>query len=296
MTAIEFNLIELLTGGKLGVHDTPCPICGPTKRGASARRRVLRIWRDGPDFASYHCPRCPMSGYARGDFVGHVFDRAKIERQKAEAARRDQDYAAQQLGKARYLWRTARPAAGTPAESYLRSRGIDCPPPATIRFLESRKAEHHPAMICPFGLAQEPEPGLLAIDESSISGVHLTLLRPDGLGKADVEPNKIMVGSSLGAPIVLVPMNDLLGLAITEGIEDALSAHVTSGLGAWAAGSADRLPALADVVPDFADCINIAVDDNEAGRRGAQKLARPLSERGLFVEFINLSAEIGYAH
>ena len=48
---------------------------------------------------------------------------------------------------------------------------------------------------------------------------------------------------------MLAPMNDLLGLAITEGVEDALSIHAATGLGAWAAGAASRLPALADAVP-----------------------------------------------
>src|ERR1700704_5481579 len=119
--------IDALTSGRLGVIDLACPVCGPTKRGASARRQVLRIWREEPGFASYHCPRCPMSGYVRDDVMGHTFDRIKVERQKAEAARRDQNYAAQQLGKARHLWLIARPAAETPAESYLRSRGITCP-------------------------------------------------------------------------------------------------------------------------------------------------------------------------
>ena len=32
------------------------------------------------------------------------------------------------------LWRGARPVAGTLAETYLRERGFDEPPPATIRF------------------------------------------------------------------------------------------------------------------------------------------------------------------
>jgi hypothetical protein len=34
-----------------------------------------------------------------------------------------------------------------------------------------------------------------------------------------------MIGHSIGAPIVLAPPNELLGMAVTEGIEDALSSH-----------------------------------------------------------------------
>jgi hypothetical protein len=50
-----------------------------------------------------------------------------------------------------------------------------------------------------------------------------------------------------------------------------------------------RLRALADVVPDYAECITIAVDDDEAGRANSRELARRLLERGLRAEF-NLSA------
>jgi hypothetical protein len=90
-----------------------------------------------------------------------------------------------------------------------------------------------------------------------------------------------MLGSSIGYPIVLAPPNDLLGLAITEGIEDALSVHASTGLGAWAAGSASRLPALADTVPRYIEAITITVDDDEAGRRHADELGERLLARGI---------------
>ena len=46
-----------------------------------------------------------------------------------------------------------------------------------------------------------------------------------------------MIGSAPGVPLVLAPCNDLLGLFIAEGIEDALTARCGAGFGAWAAGS-----------------------------------------------------------
>ena len=78
-------------------------------------------------------------------------------------------------------------------------------------------------MIAAFGIPEEPEPGVLAIAENEIRGVHLTRLKPDGSGKAGTERDKIMLGSSSGWPIVLAPANDLLALSITEGIEDGLT-------------------------------------------------------------------------
>jgi Toprim domain len=116
--------------------------------------------------------------------------------------------------------------------------------------------------------------------------VHLTLLRPDGSDKAEIEPNKITVGSPCGMPLVLAPMNDLMGLAISEGIENALSMHQGTGLGAWAAGSAPYLPGLVTAVENLTrreydaspNCITIIVDDDEAGRKGSAALATALTE------------------
>ena len=82
-------------------------------------------------------------------------------------------------------------------------------------------------------------------------------------------------------------MNDLMGLAITEGIEDALSVHQAAGLGVWAAGSAPFMPNLVAAIEDLAtareydaspDCITIFVDDDDVGRRNARALAAALAK------------------
>jgi hypothetical protein len=141
-------------------------------------------------------------------------------------------------------------------------------------------------MIAAFGVPVEWEPGALTITDDAVFGVHLTLLKPDGSDKVEVRPNKLMIGRPLGRPIVIAPPNDLLGLAITEGIEDALTAHIATGLGAWAAGSAGSIPALADVIPSYIDCITIYAHADPAGQRGATDLAERLHQRGfeVFIE------------
>jgi hypothetical protein len=116
-----------------------------------------------------------------------------------------------------------------------------------------------------------------------IHDLHITRLRHDGLGKADVDNPKIMLAPSSGMPIVCAPVNDIGGLAICEGIEDALSIHQTTGLGAWAAGSAGRMPALARAVPEYAECISISMDADDAGWRGAHELGERLEARGFEV-------------
>ena len=198
----------------------------------------------------------------------------------------DADYEQRQRAKAAWLWARRQPIRDSIAETYLReARGCSGPLPPTLAFLPPFKPDQHPAMIAAYGLPDEPEPGILGEPEG-IQAVHLTLLAPDGSGKAEIEPNKITIASPSGMPIVLAPMNDLMGLAITEGIEDALSVHQATGLGAWAAGSAPYMPKLATAIEQLAttreydaspDCVTIFVDDDHDGRRSAYELAAGLA-------------------
>jgi len=174
-------------------------------------------------------------------------------------------------------------AGGSLAERYLcEARGYHGVLPATLGFLPAR-SQYPAAMIAAFGLAVELEPGVIAIGESAIRGVHLTRLKPDGSAKAGTDADKIMIGFSAGVPIVLAPVNDLCGLAITEGIEDALSTSMATGLGCWAAGCASRLPALAAAIPIYVEAVTVCAHFDEAGQRGAYDLADALSKRAIEV-------------
>ena len=195
----------------------------------------------------------------------------------------DADNAEERREKARWLYNQCSPAGGSVVQKYLHSRRIALDPfPRQIGYLPARPPRYpHPAMLVPFGLPDEPEPGVYRTPRERIQGVLLTYLKPDGGGKADIDPTKRMIGRPLGAPLALIPPNDGLGLLIAEGVETALSGHVLTGLGCWAAGSAGFLPALADAVPAFVECVTVATEDDPAGRRGAEELARRLEARGI---------------
>jgi hypothetical protein len=263
----------------------PCPICGGHDRFAINIHK--RKWL---------CRQCGVGG---GDvislvqFIDGIGFVEAVELLTGEEARpqarppapgKNQsaaEYEREQHRKAAWLWSRRLPIIGSIAERYPRSRGITCPLPATLGFLPSQKPEHHPAMIAAFGLVDEPEPGLI-IPPHHIEAVHLTLLKPNG-SKADIEPNKIVIGSPGNLPLVIAPPNDLLGLAICEGPEDALTAHQVTGLGVWAAGSAGRMPKLADIIPSYIECVTICAHRDEAGQHGAQRLAQALDQRGIEV-------------
>jgi hypothetical protein len=277
---LDLATIDRLTGSRFGTFDVPCPLCSPYHSMQGQRRKVLRVWQVEPGFATFCCARCSETGYAR-DQHAPAPDPAKLARLRAEAAEHDRIHKAERLSKARRLWWQRKPIPGSIAERYLREkRKINCPLPSTLGFLPARDG-YAPAMIAAFGRAHEVEPGVIAIADSAVVGVHLTRLLPDGSDRERDDLAKIMIGHSTGFPIILAPPNDLLGMAITEGIEDSLTVHQSTGLGAWAAGSASRMPALADALPSWIECVTALVDDDVDGRRFAGELADRIRARGV---------------
>jgi hypothetical protein len=142
-----------------------------------------------------------------------------------------------------------------------------------------------PVMTAAFGIPLEPEPGRIDLPDQRIAGVHLTRLAHDGRDRDRGDKAKIMIGFSTGSPIVISPPTDGAGLIITEGIEDALSAHAATGLYSWAAGSASRMPAMATIVPAWLEAVTILGDDDLDGRRYASTLAEAIKKRGIEVRF-----------
>jgi hypothetical protein len=281
MSALSLADIEALAAGRLGVIDVACPVCGSAKRSVlSQRRRVLRIWHSEESFATFKCQRCDLQGYARGDRSSHVGGACPTWKSPRKIVTPDPS-AGSQREKARWLWSRRLQIESSIAERYLReARGYSGVLPATFGFLPASGARP-PAMISAVGLPVEIEPGVIGVD--NVEAVHLTKLSASGLAKAGTESDKIMLGSPRGVPIAVAAVNDGLGLAIAEGIEDALSIHEATGLGAWAAGSAPFLPYLADTVPGWVECITLVVDDDKAGRRKSDELAVRLEARGFEV-------------
>jgi hypothetical protein len=259
---------------RFSIHTTKdlfnCRGCGGKGRGAIA----FVMFLDGSSFRD-----------AVETLVGAL--QAPVRQKPVAVSRNSAAYDRRQREKAAWFWSQRLPITGSIAERYLREvRGIACALPPTLGFLPSKR-DHHPALISAFGLCDEIEPGIIAAPREVVA-VHLTKLKPDGSGKVEVEKpesNKIIIASPSGWPIIIAPPNDLLGLAITEGIEDALSVHQATGLGAWVAGSAPHMSKLGDAVPGYIDCVSIFTDADadRQGERNAALLAERLCERGIEV-------------
>jgi hypothetical protein len=271
----------------------PCPLCGGTDRfSINPRKRV------------FNCRGCDVGGDViklvqhldGSDFkdavetlVGNTTRLARTAK-RTSTARNDGNDDKQRASNAVWLWSQRRPITeGTPPWLYLRcEREYSWPIPATLAYLPAR-GPYPAAMIAAFGMAAElDEPGIISAPKSVV-GVHLTRLTAEG----EKAPNtagkpKIMVGACKGGPITISPPNDLLGLAVTEGIEDALSVYQGTGLGVWAAGSGGFMPALAPLIPEYIETVTIFAHGDETGRGGAIDLATALKARGIDVRLQGL--------
>ena len=127
------------------------------------------------------------------------------------------------------LWMGSRAAEGTPTETYLQqARGIPVTTPTMLRFhprvWHAEANGHCPAML-----------GAVVIAGHGMTGLTITYLRPDGGAKADVQPNRRMLGQVKGGGVWLSPIADAVTLLVAEGVETALSVQAATGLPAVAA-------------------------------------------------------------
>lgn len=169
------------------------------------------------------------------------------------------------------ILRNCQPLAGTVAEAYLRSRGLEDPCSPDLLFN---------ADLTDFETARGWA-GMVAIvrDGKSLptGGIHRTFLLDDGSAKAP--PAKKMLGPVAGGSVRLLPMTPDGHLGIAEGIETALAAHRIFGLPVWAALSADGVRRWQ--WPDGVTHVTVFADAGDAGRQAAATLADRLNDAGI---------------
>lgn len=198
---------------------------------------------------------------------------ANVRRQREEA----EVHNARRRRQALDLWRRGQPITGTPAERYVRGRGITCALPDPIRYVKDcwhLSAKRLPALVAP-----------IVTPDGAITSVQRIYLSADGTGKARVDPNKAMLGQPAGGAVHL---SDAPGpLVVAEGIETALS--LLCGLtpqpaSVWAALSTVGMKALR--LPPKPGELVIALDADPPGWRAAEALARRAHDLGWRVSML----------
>lgn len=177
---------------------------------------------------------------------------------------------------ARRLFAAGRPLKGTPAERYLRTRGLQC-------HGNDRWLRYHPSCFYRGPDAAQVWPALLAgVTDlaGELQGLHRTWLTRAG-AKAPVANPRRAMGRLLGHAVRFGRAEDVL--AAGEGLESVLSVRqALPRLPAAAALSAGHLAAL--LLPASVQRLYIVLDDDPAGRRAVERL----TERWPGVEVIRL--------
>lgn len=175
---------------------------------------------------------------------------------------------------ARCQWRDALPAEGTPAETYLRSRGITWPIPPTIRF-----GTVPPWINLTTGSSGKPLPALIAACQrvdGSLGGVQRIFLQQNGL-RADIPRPKLSLGAIKGGALRLGPV--AAEMIVCEGPEDGLTLHqMLPSTPVWVALGSGNIPYM-ELPPEVRRVI-VAGDNNPGGRKAAQDACTAFRSQG----------------
>ena len=204
-----------------------------------------------------------------------ILRKAKVERiERVKASQRT----------AQWLWDIANPAPSPMTVArYLLARGIDLDRiggvPTCLRFSPQAR-QYGSEMNFPAMVAAIVGP------TGKHLATHFTFLNASCSGKAALDPDKIIVGGPNGGAVRLFPLMDDGVLGLAEGIESALSAAELTRLPVWSTANASVMgnfepPAGMRCGIIFADWDGINKGGYRAGTRGAERLARRLSERGI---------------
>lgn len=197
-----------------------------------------------------------------------ILDDAPARDRSAPVVRRDPLSEPEPDPTALALWRDAVLIGGTIGETYLRrTRCLSLPLPPSLRFAVStpyRSAEGFGAMVA---AVQRPDRQVVAVQAA--------FLTADGR-KAPLDVPRLTVGRLGSGAVRLAAAGDVLGLA--EGVETALSAMELSSVPCWAVLGARRLGNV--TLPENAREVHLFVDNDEAGRLGADKAVERFTATG----------------
>ncbi len=183
------------------------------------------------------------------------------------------------------------PIKGTPAEVYLRSRGITMALPHTLRF-----ARLAPPQIEGNGVLAANGPGLLPAlvaivtdARGQLVGLQRTYLTEEGSKVAvkatdsDRKPKvKYSLGNVIGGSIQLGPAS--ASMLVTEGLEDGLTLAQALGRSVWVAAGTSMMPQM--VFAPETKAVVIGADGDAAGDLAATKAAAAYREAGLAVRIM----------
>jgi hypothetical protein len=166
----------------------------------------------------------------------------------------------------------------TPIEKYLREHRVikNAELPASIKYHPNL---YHSATGLKF-------PAMVAVVQNidgEIMGLHRTYLDPITNNKADIKPNKMMLGNISGGAVKLSGAL-FAPLIVCEGIETGLSILEAVNYPVWALLSAANFENVIPPPITQISSIIIAADNDDAGTKAAEKLATKLALQGYAIK------------
>lgn len=257
-----------------GGQRVPCPQCDKGARDTALSVTVAH------DRIVWCCFRCQWAGAVRDRS-----ESAMRPPQRPQAPRSEPERYETLAPRWREFWNACEPVTpSSVAGRYLSGRGCALPP-------EDGDLRWHPAAY--HWPSQSTLPAMVGLISDAVTNVplslHLTFLRADGAGKADIERPRLLLPKhrKAGGVIRLWPDSDVrLGLGVAEGIESALTVakRMTPVWCCVDAGNLAALPVLAGI-----ESLLIAVDFDPAGLNAAEACANRWTEAGREVRWLKPS-------
>lgn len=240
------------------------------------------------DVGLYYCHACQVGGDVL-DFIQAVqkcsfMDAVRslsatipaldVARYRHQARKFDQAKRALASAYARIQWQDGRPIEGTPAERYLRSRGLHGEIPASLRYgrphlwINLTTGAKGPRQHALIGACQN--------DSGRIAGIQRIFLQPNGTIAA-LEAPKRNIGQIRGGALRLGPEGP--EMIVCEGPEDGLTLRqMMPTMPVWVALGSGNMAFMS--LPPCVKRVLVAGDNNTAGRLAARRACEAFKAQG----------------
>jgi len=284
-----------------GERRAPCPEC---RRGKKDDALAVKIDHDG---ATWHCHRCGWKGGIGPERSERAPPRSRERRPEPEPLLPAVRDARRRYGQADWrppaqpdpntkfakeIWGEAIGLPGTPAEAYLRRRGLwpRDPDSTVVDFFPWAKLRFHPRCRLPEDMRDDLKraamPALVvAINDpiGNLVAVQRIYLTEDGR-KAAVAKLKRTLGPVKGGAARLADWRTTDVLALTEGVEDALAYMQLTCTPTWAACGSGMVAGM--ILPLTIRNVVVVADADEPGMKAAGKAYAAFTGQGRYIRVV----------
>lgn len=197
-----------------------------------------------------------------------------VARNRERAKKLDRAHLVMTMNYARFQWQDSVPIEGTPAELYLRQRGITGPIPPALRYgrvplwIDPRTGKKGPINHALIAGCRDVS--------GRVTGIQKTLLQAGGR-LAEVRSQKQSLGQIRGGAVRLGP--EASEVIVCEGVEDGLTIQeLLPSTPVWVALGTGNMPNM--ILPPGIKRVLVAGDNDAPGRAAVERACEAFKEQG----------------